>query len=34
MVNIDSRVIRCLDVIVEIDRLDESVKRVIVKGKR
>lgn len=34
MVNIDSRVIRCLDAITEADRLDESVKGMIAKGKR
>lgn len=34
MVNIDSRVTRCLDAITEADRSDESVKGVIAKGKR
>lgn len=34
MVNIDLRVICCLDAITETDRLDESVKGVIAKGKR
>lgn len=34
MVNIDLRVTCCLDAITEADRSDESVKRVIAKGKR